>query len=210
MKLPSSSSDAKAYGQQTLSRIDRMTVQRRVALAKTVIQQTLNDTAVPADILELGCGFRGLNLQVLSTQFPALNFHGVDLHVAQSNTPQISLMDADLTHWTPEKQYDVVLSLAVVEHLIEPLQHFRLIQDCLKPGGMSLLTSPTPPNHAVWGTLSSMGLIRDEKSGHKLYLTQAGIEDLAQTAGLQILHYQTFQFGLNQWVSLRRPETPSA
>lgn len=203
--MPGNRDDGAAYGQKRLSWIDRLTIRKRVALAGALIaQQAKNLPDRPLTVLETGCGYHALNLRILQERFPAAQFHGVDLHITDNPQAGITLMQADITQWQPAAQVEVVLSLAVVEHLLDPLQHFQLIADALLPHGAALLTTPTPPNHAVWGNLTRIGLMHDHIDEHKLYLTHAGIRLLAERAGLAIVSYQTFQFGLNQCAVLRR------
>lgn len=195
--------NAVVYGQQALSWVDRLTIRRRIALARALIDQSRRAGQPVSTVIELGCGYHGTNLRLLSELYPEVTFCGVDLMVSDQPIPRTQLEAADISQWQPAERYDVVLSLAVVEHLIEPLAHFDLIRRCLQPGGIALLTSPTPANHTVWSGLARLGLIHVAVDDHKLYLTRAGIADLAAEAGLSLVQYRSFQAGLNQYAWLK-------
>lgn len=129
---------------------------------------------------------------------------GVDLSVSKE-TDGIKLIEADITDWKPEQIYDMVLSLAVAEHLLDPASHFALIAKCLKEGGLAGLTTPTPQADFVLRTLGKLGIFdRQEIEDHKLYLTQNGLQTLAKQAGLAVEECYTFSLGMNQWMLLRK------
>ena len=160
-------------------------------------------------VLELGCGYRANNLQYLQQRYPEMRFTGVDLTVDEAFPPQpgLTLLAADLNDWQPEQEYDCVLSLAVAEHLLDPQRHFQLIAESLRGGGVALVTSPTPPAHAVLSLLAWLNIFdQEEIQDHKLYLTREGLHALAEGAGLVVQAYRTFSLGMNQFAILARNE----
>ena len=65
------------------------------------------------------------------------------------------------------------------------------------------MTTPTPPNHFVWGNLARLGVIHaDGEEEHKLYLTRGGIIRAAESQGLMVTDYHQFELGLNQYAIL--------
>jgi SAM-dependent methyltransferase len=196
-----------AYGQSKLSIIDLLTIRGRIKISSRFISdyqmqhKNLNNETIT--VLELGCGYRGLNLVHLSKAFPDIYFTGVDVSVNSINNPHVNLLQGNIDLWQPQNNFDIVLSLAVVEHLIDPVKHFELIRQCLKPGGIAILTTPTPPNHFVWGTLARLGIIDVENvDEHKLYLTHGGIYGIAKSHNMRVIDYKQFQLGLNQYAVL--------
>jgi cyclopropane fatty-acyl-phospholipid synthase-like methyltransferase len=195
-----------SYGQKrTFRGLEDYAIGRRLAEAKSLIYRlVLTGTEEPLEVLELGCGYWGKNLTRFQSEFKGVEFTGVDLSVAKEGI-EVRLIEADITNWRPTRKYDVVLSLAVVEHLLEPTKHFNLIADCLKPNGLAGLTTPTPQAHRALSILSRLGIFdRSEILDHKMYLTESGITQLAQHAGLLLEEYRTFSFGMNQWALLRK------
>jgi hypothetical protein len=92
-----------------------------------------------------------------------------------------------------------------VEHLTEPQKHFALISRALAAGGLAGLTTPTPAADAVLSALSALRIFdRAEIADHKLYLAEAGLRLCAEQAGLDVVAYERFSLGMNQWMLLRK------
>ena len=196
-----------SYGQKRRFRgLEDYAIGKRLAEATRLMRRIVpSESAKPLEVLELGCGYWGKNIIRLKREFEGFEFAGIDLSVSKKVT-DVQLIESDITEWHPFRKYDVVLSLAVVEHLLEPTKHFELIADCLKPNGLAGLTTPTPKADRVLSILSRLGIFdRSEILDHKMYLTETGITRLAHFAGLQIEEFRTFSFGMNQWALLRKP-----
>lgn len=195
-----------SYGQQrTFRGLEDFAIRRRLFRARSFLDLLVSENpGKELQCLELGCGFWGRNLAALSQGYPGVEFTGVDLSVT-SETHGFDLIEADLTTWIPKVTYDGVLSLAVIEHLLDPQAHFDLIAKCLRKDGLAGLTTPAPQGHFVLKKLARLGIFdRQEIKDHKLYLTQTGLKALADCAGLSVEQYQEFSMGMNQWMLLRK------
>jgi trans-aconitate methyltransferase len=193
-----------SYGQQRkFSGLEAIAIRRRLKQAFHLLQD-VSMQAPEASVLELGCGFWGSNLIALSEAYPAMSFTGVDLSVSEDES-SVHLIQGNVSNWTPNKQFDVVLSLAVVEHLPNPQYHFVLLADCTKKTGWIGLTTPTPQSHFILKALSQLGIFDGtEIEDHKSYLTLSGIQALAHISKLTVEELHTFSFGLNQWALMRK------
>ncbi len=195
-----------SYGQQrTFRGLEDVAIQQRLIKARRLLDQVVfKRTGKELDLLELGCGFWGRNLVALQHDYLNVKYTGVDLSVSKDVTG-IKLIQADITAWQPEQTYDVVLSLAVAEHLLDPAAHFALIAKCLKKDGLAGMTTPTPQADFVLCTLGKLGMFdREEIEDHKLYLTRNGLDTLARQAGLAVEENYTFSLGMNQWMLMRK------
>ncbi len=196
-----------SYGEKrTFRGLENFAIRRRLNKAQRLLKVMLNENPEKElQVLELGCGFWGRNLQMLSEDFPTAHFSGVDLTVTKEKIGPANLIQADLTRWKPGQSYDGVLSLAVLEHLLDPLQHFKLIANCLKKGGLVGLTTPTPPAHFVLEKLAALRIFDGaEIKDHQIYFTENGLANLAGEAGLIVEEYSQVSLGLNQWMLLRK------
>jgi len=196
-----------SYGEQrAFSGLEDIAIKRRLIKAQWLLETLLyKNPEKELQVLELGCGFWGRNLQKLSKDFAGVQLSGVDLTVTKEKTGPVNLIQADLTKWKPDRTYDGVLSLAVLEHLLDPQQHFELIATCLKKGGLAGLTTPTPPAHFVLERLARLGIFdRAEIKDHKMYFTENGLDNLAERAGLVVEEYREMSLGMNQWMLLRK------
>jgi trans-aconitate methyltransferase len=193
-----------SYGEKRkFGGLEAIAIRRRLKQALDLLRD-ISIQAPTAYVLELGCGFWGSNLIAMEAVFPAMSFTGVDLSVSK-DVSHIELIEANVSSWTPNRQFDVVLSLAVVEHLPDPQHHFGLLADCVKDAGRIGLTTPTPQSHFVLKVLSRLGIFdRSEIDDHKSYLTESGIRTLADISRLTFEELYTFSFGLNQWALMRK------
>jgi SAM-dependent methyltransferase len=88
----------------------------------------------------------------------------------------------------PESQ-DLVLALAVLEHLDSPAGLFQQAHRVLKPGGILVATCPS----GFWDGLSGLLRLHPEEH-HEQDFNRAMFEELAQGAGLESLRYERFMF----------------
>jgi predicted SAM-dependent methyltransferase len=88
--------------------------------------------------------------------------------------------------------------LAVLEHLDHPQ---AIINECyriLKPGGILLITVPSPLNKYPLEMLSKIGIVQQKMiDQHKNYFTHQGLQDLFDKAGFSSVSVEAFQLGLN-------------
>ena len=105
-----------------------------------------------AAILDAGCGGGYIAHELRSSGYK--NIYGFDaadsgIHVArtsyremQDNFAVHDAYERALPESLPRKDYDVVLSIEVIEHLYSPQRYLENIHSWLKPGGYLILTTP--------------------------------------------------------------------
>lgn len=108
---------------------------------------------VNADILDAGSGF-GQYSYYLSKQSKKWNILGVDVKTEQiedcnrfftqiKRGEQVKFEYADLTKYQKENAYDLILSVDVMEHILEDVEVFKNFNASLKDGGMVLVSTPS-------------------------------------------------------------------
>jgi len=106
-----------------------------------------------ADIMELGCA-PGKMLQRMHTLRPRHRYHGVDyapkgLEMTRgflgSASVDAVIHQADIRSFQPLQEYDLVLSLGLVEHFPDPTEIFAAHRRICRSGG---LVAVTVPNYA--------------------------------------------------------------
>ena len=136
---------------------------------------------LPADarILEIGCG-TGHNLEMLR-RFGRVDGIEIDPAARAVAARRLghAIGDAPLPELTgvPERAYDMVAVLDVIEHVEEDVASLRSIARRLKPGGKILITVPAFP----W-----MWSAHDEVNHHKRRYTRASLRKAVTEAGLRI------------------------
>lgn len=166
-------------------------------------------------VLDVGCGLENWLIRSMTGRpsgwrddslgiDPDLDETAVDAHGRRSDL-------ADVADSEPGA-YDAVTSLAVIEHLPPDrvAEHLDAIRTTLRPGGVLVLTTPTPRSKPVLEFLAfrlhviSAHEIRD----HRHYYDGEELLALLADAGFERTSHTPFQLGLNQRVTARRPPDP--
>jgi len=115
------------------------------------------------------------------------------------------LVNNDYALLEQKKPFDVIVSLAVIEHITpdEVKSIFYKFKAALKPEGLILLTTPSPASKRVLEILAFTGLLDKENiKEHKHYWTKSELYELANSTGFNVELYKKFQFGFNQFIKL--------
>lgn len=154
-------------------------------------------------VLDVGCGLTDLparvpdyfgcdrDADVLAAQrarFPNKNFFEWD--IARSEAPSLLVR---------EGPFDGILLLAVLEHVANPAAVLSRLSPLLSPGGRLVATTPHPSGRWPLEAGAALGLLsphaRDE---HETLLGRAALEQAGRSAGVPLVLYGRFLFGLNQ------------
>lgn len=162
------------------------------------------------NVLDLGCGNAALYQQY---QKRIDKYIGIDSnkHIIQKNSKSYpeavfytkNLDDEDLRF---EDKFDVIVMIALIEHIFNQKKLFSEVKKYLKPNGVIVITTPTPfGNDFVHAIGCKIGLFA-KKAGddHIIIYNKKRFEILAKEIGLKIAKYETFEFGLNQFVILTK------
>jgi ubiquinone/menaquinone biosynthesis C-methylase UbiE len=159
-----------------------------------------------SSVLDLGCGFEGKFLEGISSKIK--NGIGLDLSVKDNSIKSnIELKKYELNKKLPfpDESFDVVTSLAVVEHLSDCENHFLESFRVLRKGGVLLLTTPAPRSKRVLEFLARLGFVsKEEIYDHKRYLSLKDLEDLSKMAGFSEINKANFQFGFNNFLIAKK------
>jgi len=163
-----------------------------------------------AKVLDLGCGFNGNFLQKIrkeSGEKSPENYFGLDISV-NPNMENIKLIKHNLNNPIPfeDKSFDVVTSLANLEHLENPEFVLEEIYRVLKPKGILLLTAPSVYGKPVLEFLSfRLGLIsRNEIEDHKNYFDRESLLKLLKVTGFSSVDHKYFQIFMNNFARAKK------
>ena len=131
-----------------------------------------------AKVLELGAGSSHLENYVRENfGRKDISFYTVDGDMAYEYESGITVLDISQTeegswqwqHIKDKGKYDAVVFMEVIEHIAKEKAPsiFKNIFECLKPEGLLLFTTPTPPyekkyEHEVWPTAHNPEVPHDE------------------------------------------------
>lgn len=158
----------------------------------------------PGDtVLDVACGEGGL----VGLLPPDVDYMGLDIlepkiALARSRYPDQQFIVADLTQPLPkqaQKQYDVIVLLAFLEHVTGPAQILMSMAQYLRDDGHIVITTPAPWGSVVHAWGARLGLLsRHAAQEHERFLGRHDLERIAQDAQLTMVEYRRFLYGVNQ------------
>ena len=150
---------------------------RRAILADLIRREV----APPADarILEIGCG-TGHNLEMLGRfgQLEAIELDDESRAIAEKRLGR-GIMSARLPELAgiPDRHYDMIAALDVIEHIDDDVGAIAAIATRLKPGGKFIMTVPAHP----W-----MWSAHDTVNHHKRRYSKRGLRQLIEGSPLRL------------------------
>jgi len=157
-------------------------------------------------VCDIGCGMQGSFLRSISSHIAS--GVGLDKKVSPYQDGKITLRRSHLGDRLdlPSQTFDCVTLLAVLEHLAQPEEILEEAYRILKPGGVLLLTTPTPLSQPLLEFLAfKLRLISQEEiSDHKRYFSGKEIQSILHGIGYQAVELSTFQFKLNNFAAARK------
>jgi SAM-dependent methyltransferase len=159
-----------------------------------------------SSVLDIGCGF---NAQLLKKiEHTILHGIGIDLEVNQNlSSPKIKLVSYYLNGELPfsDEEFDIVISLANIEHLNNPYETIREIYRVLMPNGLLLLTTPTTYAKPVLETLCLFNLLsKQEIMDHKNYFNKHILTNYSRQSGFSTVNHSYFQLGMNNFLCAQK------
>ncbi len=151
-------------------------------------------------LVDLGCG-TGAFLRSMQSRIQ--RGIGVDAAIESIEvSPRLSFLQNDLGRPLPldDDSVDTVTALAVVEHLNDPEPFIREAHRILKPGGLLILTTPSPRARPLLEFLAYRIHVISEAdiADHKHYYSSEELRELLSP--FATVDAQTFQFGFNHVV----------
>ncbi|GIK52744.1 MAG: class I SAM-dependent methyltransferase [Planctomycetaceae bacterium] len=160
-----------------------------------------------AVVADFGSGPEAANLRRMSARIS--RGIGIDLTADKAEFGNVTVIPGDLCEGVPldDSSMDCVISLAVIEHVDSPAKMLAQAFRVLKPGGLLLMTNPTPRAKPVLEFLSfKLGIVsKDQIIDHKQYIGRREMEGLLAAAGFIHVRCRTFQLGMNLFSRAQKP-----
>ena len=169
--------------------------------------KVINQVPKDSQVLDMGCGYQGTLLQLLEPKIS--QGIGVDISVSKEiKNPKLNLVQHDLNQTLPfpSDRFDVVISLANLEHLSNSKEAFLEMHRVMKPGGFLLLTTPTPLAKPVLEFLSyELKIISEEEiRDHKTYFNRDLLITYCKMVGYSWWEHRYFQMGMNNFLKAQK------
>jgi ubiquinone/menaquinone biosynthesis C-methylase UbiE len=150
-------------------------------------------------VCDLGCGLEAAFLDYAADK--VASGVGVDDQVESGVRGRWQRVHADITKALPlgSEQFDHVVMLAVLEHLVEPELVLREVYRILAPGGSLILTWPSSMVDPILNVLHGLRLVSDEMESdeHQKRIPVDALQQMLRRIGFQKFLHKRFEFGLN-------------
>ncbi len=150
-------------------------------------------------VLDFGCGISNWNSKFIG-KYPKF-IHGVDNSLSEFNRKNSFIEIYKEINELPFSDYEVVLSMAVFEH-IEPFNLIQILDQIYSKTSENAIifgTTPTPLSRPVLETLSYKLKLIDESQirDHKVYYDEFWLKSILTKTNWKIRSYRTFQIWMN-------------
>jgi trans-aconitate methyltransferase len=156
-------------------------------------------------ICDLGCG-AGWSTNLLSAFGRTTGVDLSDVTAARERYPGCEFETADILEWSPPTaEFDVVISMEVLEHIPYARQadYLQVAKKALKPTGLLILTTPNKCTLEAYGAARSWSNQPVED-----VLDWPSLKDLLHRAGFEILDHTTVVLGVGSKGTYRLVNSP--
>lgn len=152
-------------------------------------------------LVDIGCDDPPLTINMYKDRMD--HCFGLDAEVQNREYENVTLINAFFKKTIPLESdlANVITMLAVLEHLDYPQAIANELYRILKPGGVLLLTVPSPMSKPILELMAMFHVVRPEMiAQHKNYFTHENLKEIFSKAGFRQVAVESFQFGVNTFV----------
>lgn len=167
---------------------------------------------IAGDVLEIGCN----DAATLARDNPQLRrYVGTDVDEAALARARASYPEREFVKNDIEKdvlgfegEFDTVLLVALIEHILNQRHLLEQCERALRPGGKLVLTTPTPfGNDVVHRTGARLGLFHASVVEHHVVIyDKTRLAAAARMVGFELVAHRHFQLGCNQLAVFEKPK----
>jgi SAM-dependent methyltransferase len=165
---------------------------------------------IRGDVLEIGCH----DAATLERHKERLGrYVGTDIDEsalarARAKFPgrEFLLNDIDVADLDFHEEFDLVLMVALIEHIMNQRHLLEQCNKALRPGGRMVITTPTPFGNDIVHRLGArLGLFaRTVADHHVVIYSRRRLQAAAAMTGFRLEQHRYFQLGCNQLAVLRK------
>ena len=167
----------------------------------TLLEEKKNIT-----LIDFGCGQDTLYYTYLSEEFPKgiskVSYIGIDPLIKSRTKKNHRIVKSQFEKIKLTEKADVIVMLAVIEHVDDPSHLLLNALRLLKPNGIILATTPSPFSKPILEFFSSiLGIIsKREIDEHKRYPTRESLLAMIPKKYRACTSHEYFEFGLNNFI----------
>jgi len=158
-------------------------------------------------ILDVGCS----NGEILDHLPEGIDFIGIEGNPSYFEKARLDhpgqrflnlYLDRDNSKGLDISGRDTIVMLAVLEHLKDPVEILHNLGAYLADGGRIVITTPTNRAEIILKVGSRVRLFSSEMDEHEDHFSRKRLFEICRAAGYRIVHYSTFEMGLNHLIVL--------
>ncbi|MDY7103165.1 MAG: class I SAM-dependent methyltransferase [Actinomycetota bacterium] len=154
-------------------------------------------------VLDVGCADGPLANLVPADRYVGVDVAPAALEAAREAHPDHTFMLLD--ELGADERFDTIASLAVIEHIPQPVEWLSQLAAHLAEGGSIVLTTP----HRTWEPLHDIAVklrlaSHEASDEHETTFNEETLREVVEAAGLQLTAYSRFLLKVNQLAICRR------
>lgn len=152
-------------------------------------------------LVDIGCGDNMPLIKAISGSMKKCI--GIDIDTSKKKFGNVEIVPMNIQKKIdlPSNTANVITMLAVLEHLQYPDEVLKECKRILKPGGVLLVTVPSPSNEPLLNVLSWFMLVRREMiHQHENYFTPERLKKMCKNAGYSKYSVELFELGYNTFL----------
>ncbi len=156
-------------------------------------------------VLDVGCGIGRLAEYVGPERYLGFDLDHDSVEQARREHPQHRFLTLEeFERYDPSERFDLIVALAVIEHVPDPTTWLVQMRDRLAPGGRVLVTTPHASLEWAHSLGARVGLFsRSGAEEHNVLFNRSLARRVAAEAGMKVERYSRFLMGANQLIILR-------
>ena len=120
-------------------------------------------------VVDIGCG-PGNSTELLAKRWPLAKITGIDtsadmLRQARERLPQLTFVEANISHWSPPAGTEVVFANAIFQWVPDHLKQLKRLTSALPNGGVLAVQMPDnqdEPSHVMMREVARLPQFRDQ------------------------------------------------
>lgn len=175
---------AESYSAKDLASACRPARRMRLVQTMAVCQR---DWQFKPDILEVGCGtgYSAQYLEGLYGSYTGIDYSEMLIKQAGKIHQQenVHFEACDFHDFAPGKQFDIIVMIGVLHHMVEIDNVLSKCREMLKPGGYLVANEPQPGNPVVQGLRKIRTKVDTSYSDEQEFLSAEYLRDMYSQAG---------------------------
>ena len=172
-------------------------------LQKIRLNKIIKYVTKPGTILDIGCD--NGDLLIYLDQRPKYylgidnNYEIISDNINKYKNKKIKFTFCSIEDFKSDLKFDYIILAALIEHISDEVELSKLLKTLSHENTNIIITTPMPAAEKLLSIGAKFGIFAKESlEEHKKYYDKRELQKFADEQGFKVLHYNKFEFGLNQ------------